>query len=121
MSDSTTATLILVGIPSALCFVAGALHGLRRGVTRRQIAVGAFFASALTCWSIAAGGGDMPMAFLLPSWFVSPMTALTGMKGSLQPPWWLTPWLPFALYVLAAFLSHPRNHDQEKNAPPKRG
>lgn len=113
MDSNAYALLILVGLPSVICFVAGALHGLRTSMTRRGVLIGAALVSALTCWSIGIGGGDMPGAMVLPSWLMSPMAPFMGSRDSVVPPWWLTPWLPFALYALGALFSHPRRGDSQ--------
>ena len=98
--------LVMVGVPSILCAIAGTIQGRRPTATRTKIVFGALIVSGITCWTSAAGvGGDMAFPALLPSWFIAPFGPFAGPKVDFYPPWWLSPWLPFVVYLIAAGLA----------------
>lgn len=98
--------LVLVGIPAGICAIAGIIHGWKASTMNWKIWLGAFIFSGITCWSSIAGGGDMPLPALVPAWLAAALGPFAGSNTDIYPPWWLSPWLPFAAYLIFAFVVH---------------
>jgi hypothetical protein len=98
--------LLLVGLPTLICLVVGALHGSRPQARPLAIALAGFGLSALLCWSIVVGSSGHPAgAALLPAWLVSPIALISG--STTWPSPWLHPWLSLLVYYAAAYLGRP--------------